>query len=171
MIRLVLQVMVLCLMAAWIGTEVSRLFAGESVALQQQVAATSAASDPVDTSDPAGAPPKRDPTAFPQTLSRPIFFSERRFPAAEPRAVLAAKANVTSAAAVPVLGADKIKFHGVMIADGQKRVLLEATSNGLVWVGLRDVFEGWTVAAIEANAVTLSAGGATASITLYPKLP
>ena len=174
MIRIVMQVITLALMAVWFGAEVSQMGAGVDagryVAAHTPEASTAVVIDALNPDEPVQDRRGLDPAAFAQTLSRPIFFPERRFPtiAVKPES---ATTGVILGPAVPQAQADMIKFHGVMIADGRKRVLLEGPSNGLVWVGLRDVFEGWTVAAIEANGVTLSAGAATTSIALYPKLP
>lgn len=172
MIRLVLQVMMLVLLVAWIGSQVLQLGANVDAVTQGPSPALATTHDLVHPRDHGADIPVLDAVAFPQTLSRPIFFPERRFPIAQPKGSTAFKTDAPAQTpATPVPGADKIKFHGVMIADGNKRVLLEGPSNGIVWVGIHDVFEGWTVSAIEANAVTLNAGPATASIALYPKLP
>ncbi len=170
MIRLGLQILALVLLVLWIGGEVAALSAKVGV-VARTIGRPAAAVPPTGSGNDGREPvPRLDATAFPQTLARPIFFAERRFPAVQAKAALASRAQALTPVA-PKVGAEKIKLRGVMLTHGKKRALLESPSGAIGWVGLDETIDGWTVSALDANAVTLTQGALSATIALYPENP
>lgn len=172
MIRLALQILLIFVLAGW-------------AALQWRTAPPAIDIPPVESGTPAGelggANPGHEPdvsgnrvqsTAFSQTLARPIFFPGRRYPAPQVK-VAAAPALLPppSAPIRPAVPIERMKFHGVLIAGGVRKALIEASPGGIAWFGVGDTVEGWTISVIERNTVKLSNGPTTSSIALYSEKP
>jgi hypothetical protein len=170
MIRLGLQILVLVMLAVWIGGEIATLWVKVDVRTQSAAHPGTAVVEPNTGKDLPEPAPKLDATAFPQTFARPIFFAERRFPTKPIKAASKPQAQ-PSAPAEPKISADKIKLRGVMLTNGKKRALLESPSGTSAWIGLDEMIDGWTVSALGANAITLKQSGSSATITLYPETP
>jgi hypothetical protein len=171
-IRLSLQMILIFLIAAWLTFE-GRLATGFTARPSEELASVggSLGSTTRPTGLSASPTDPAQPKSYPQTLVRPIFFQGRRFltPQAKPTQIVASAEPVAAAMIVPA--PDKIKFRGVLMIAGTKKALLEGPASGIIWLAPGELIEGWTVSAIDRNAVTLKNGTATASIALYPEKP
>ena len=108
--------------------------------------------------------------AFPETTARPVFFEGRRTPtpmAKAPPPVVVPPVVKAAPALDTRPGADGFRLHGITIAGGQPRALLEASPDGAVWVGVGDRLRSWTVAGIQTDSIRLERDGQRAIISLY----
>lgn len=111
--------------------------------------------------------PARD-NSFAQTLDRPVFSKTRR----PPRVALAAPAPATAAPA-PAVGPDPgFVLTGVMILGRQRRAFMTSRAEPLgIWAAQDGVIEGWSVAAVEPQTVTLVSGPRRLELQLYRDHP
>lgn len=100
-----------------------------------------------------------------QTLSRPIFFKNRKFPSKATKT----KRTVTPVVvtAPPAVSTDTFKLLGLVIDVTGKRALIKTQSLPQSWYkeGMR--IENWTIMHIGANDVQLSLNGNDAVLKLY----
>lgn len=169
MIRLLLQVVLLAAIMTWAAFELVRATSSTDVSstISGNTPAAGEMGGPAPAIDDNGLSiTKLDLAAFPQTLTRPIFFQGRTFPS-RPKT----SASQTSSAVIGSSAADaeKIKLLGVVIMQQRRRALMESSSGSVLLLNNGEGIDGWTVSDIQPNSVVLSAGATTASLFLYQK--
>jgi hypothetical protein len=116
-------------------------------------------------------------TTYSETLRRPVFFETRQLPRPEPIApppslqVSTPPPPFLMPVAPPpqaiALTSDRLRLRGVGLASGGARALIEVPPEPAQWLAKGASVLGWTIEAIEANKVRLSASGQTATLDLY----
>lgn len=98
--------------------------------------------------------------AYPLTTSRPLFFEGRAYPKRESKSQpeLSARQN----APLP-----SFKLHGVLIGRGFKRALIAAGTQPPNWISIGEGGQGWSLEAIDGNAVRLKLAGRLITLELY----
>ena len=102
---------------------------------------------------------------YSETVTRPLFFEGRHYPAraaSTPVAPAAAKAPTR-----PLIGLDGVRLHGIVAGAGPTRALIEATPGTSTWRVVGDDVTGWSIVAIEKNSVRLVRDSQSATLLLY----
>jgi hypothetical protein len=118
----------------------------------------------------AGPPMQKSRDAYPVTLSRPIFFKDRRpYVAPPPPPPPPPPAPVVAALPPPPIIADPgFKLAGIVITDERKLAFLSLPSQGAGnWVSEGEEIAGWQVRQILPERVTLQQGGQSIELLLY----
>lgn len=102
-----------------------------------------------------------------QIASRPIFFEGRRIPKPHVEQPRQTAAPEPISPPVPVVSADRLRLHGVHVAQAGRRALLSVSDVAPEWRKEGDAVEGWTVITIDAAQVHLRNGGQSATLRLY----
>lgn len=116
------------------------------------------------------APPSIAPNLYPTTLSRPVFFKDRRPfvppppPAPTPQIILSAPPP-----APPVPEPDLVLAGVTIGADVKKAYLVSKTNTEGVWVEQGEVVEGWRVGVISNADIALHNAGRTLQLFLYER--
>ncbi|MGF1455073.1 MAG: hypothetical protein ACFB6R_06805 [Alphaproteobacteria bacterium] len=100
---------------------------------------------------------------LPQTRNRPVFSPDRRPPAQE--------VTQTAETAEPRVSPGTLVLAGVVLSERTRAALLRpAPAAKAEPVGLGETVQGWTVSAIAADHVRLSAAGQTVRLDLRPSV-
>lgn len=106
-------------------------------------------------------------SAFPETLARPLFRSNRRPPdPKKPEVAAQHSAQQQKAASLP----DGLALVGIIKDSGAERALLRARgSEQGQWVGVGYVLDGWRLSRIESGSVIFESGGQKQALSLFPE--
>lgn len=104
----------------------------------------------------------KPPAADAQTLSRPLFAKTRRVEAAK---TVAAPADN---AAEPPAPPPALSLAGIVHFGSKSRAYLSGSGDG-EWYGVGEKVAGWTVAEIRRIDLTLTSGGQSTELKLYPE--
>jgi hypothetical protein len=113
------------------------------------------------------APSAAATAAFPETLARPLFRSNRRPPAAKPDEARTAAKTAKPAVALPT----DLKLIGIVKEKGQaERALIRsgASADGQ-WLQVGQIVEGWRLARIDDSGIVFEANGEERNLSLFPK--
>lgn len=102
-----------------------------------------------------------------QTLSRPIFFRERRVPRREPAAESAPQVPAPVASVRASVNVERFKLSGIQILADSRSAYLAGADGVFAWRRVGDKFDGWEIVKIEPGHVELGQGGQTATLDLY----
>lgn len=126
----------------------------------------------------AGAPPQGKPAkleppslaAFPQTLTRPIFFAGRKYPERAMANPLSEKTpESTPEAPEPArVTAANLRLRGVAKTAGGWKALIQGDEATPTWVELDQTVGQWGVIEIDENRVVLRSSQGETTLELYP---
>jgi len=112
--------------------------------------------------------------SFPQTLAHLLFSPTRRPPEPRPPELVVQQQPpaVEQPPPMQVTSPDTLILKGIFIDDGRRLALIQtpAAPQGM-WLAQGSAVEGWTVSAIEKQAIAIEANGQRASLTLYVDKP
>jgi hypothetical protein len=116
-----------------------------------------------------GLPAQKNRNVYPATLTRPIFFKDRRPYAAPPPPPPPPPAPVVVAPPPPPVVTDPgFKLAGIAITDERKLAFLTLPSEGAGnWVSEGEEIAGWQVQQIFPERVTLQQAGQSIELLLY----
>lgn len=111
--------------------------------------------------------PQRGVGEFPETTTRPIFFSGRRVPEKPKPKPVVTEARL----AAPVVAApppEPLQLVGIMGAGSGRRALLRTTVDPQgIWLSIGDEYRGWKLREISADNAVVEAQGLRSDLRLY----
>jgi len=106
---------------------------------------------------------QRPLSAYPQTVSRPLFFPGRRYPDKEVKKPV----RVVPDRVLPPVNVRDLKLLGVRLGTGVSQALIGIGNQTPAWVNVGDNVMTWTVTSVNANNAVVEHEGQKADLKLY----